>query len=100
MGRLILIKKVDHKDVMYYYAVYEEDSLYKISYYMRLDSYEKKINFYLNTNFENPFCIYDVNKSRFEKEPKKTSILKSSSLIKAIKAIKTNNFPEDISYIA
>lgn len=100
MDRLILIKKINQADFVHYYAVYEEDSLNKITYYMELDNQKKKISFFLTKEFINSFCIYNVNESKFEKEPDQASLLKSNSIIKGIKAIKNNDFPSDISYIA
>ena len=100
MCRLIAIKKIQTKNFIHFYAVYEEDSLTDISYYMGLNSHEKKIYFYFTSDFENPFCIYDVHTSMFEKKPEETPILKSISVVKGIQAIKNNDLPDDISYIA
>ncbi len=99
MGRLIVIKKIQTTNFIHCYAVYEEDSLTDISYYMGLNSHEKKIYFYLTSDFENPFCIYDVHSSRFEKEPGTFSnIIKIEPTIKAIKSIKNNPFADNLSF--
>lgn len=98
MGRLFIIKKVKTVDNIHYYSVFKENSFDEISYFMALDSVNKKIFFFDNDKMEDVRSIYDVSNDRFEKQDARLkSIIGSSAVIKGIKAILSNNFPPDIS---
>lgn len=102
MGRLIIIQKISEINSIYYYAVFKEDSNDEIQYYMGLDSKKKQIFFFEDTKFECPaLCIYDIRQDKFIKlDQKLKKIIGSSPIIKGIKAILSNNFPQDISFRA
>lgn len=99
MGRLILIRKIGMENNIHYYAVYKNDSLDEISYYMGLNPLTKKILFYKTLEFTAPDCIYDIELDCFVKEDLALKPqINACPIIKGINAIKNNVFPESISW--
>ena len=97
MRYVILIRKVAHKDDIHYYSVFKDNNYEEINYYIGIQA--KKILFFENESFETPFCVYDSHTDQFEKKDSELILLINGRVImKALKAISLNEFPESISW--
>ncbi len=99
MECFILIRKVSDGNNVHYYAVFKKDNEKEISYYIGLDSDRKKIYFYKDNLFKNPLCIYDQHQDRFEKtDPEMLPLLNGKVIMKALRTLRNNYFPQSISW--
>lgn len=95
MGIYIKIIKHSEENFIHYYSVTDS----KMKYFIGLDEKNKTITFYKKMNFNKPISIFDVTKNDFllwnaEFEQQ----INMRALFVAMKAIKENNFPNDISW--
>ena len=99
MRCVILILKVFDKLSMRYYSVSKAPNYEEISCYMGLDAAYKKIYFYKEQTFQNPLGIYDLQKDGFEMyDPILSNLISGHVIMKGIKALRANEFPQDISW--
>ena len=97
MRYVILIGKIGCKDNMHYYSVFKDNKYEEINYYIGIQA--KKIFFFENESFEDPLCVYDSQTDQFEKKDSKLmSLINGRVIMKALKAISLNEFPESISW--
>jgi hypothetical protein len=100
MRYFISIEKICAESNIHYYTVFKEEDCQKVDYYIGLDSVRKKIYFFKDSQFKNsPNCIYDLQTDKMEKyDPSMLSSINPRVIMKAIRTLKDNNFPSDISW--
>ncbi len=100
MGIYIGIKKCKEQDNVHYYFV-DPDKVMKPDFYIGINPTSNKTLFYWDTTFSNSFGEIDFNDLHKkviinEIDPKVLHVV----VIRSLKALRENNFPDSMSYCA
>lgn len=99
MGYVILIRKVVDNASVHYYSVFKDNNLNEVNYYIGIDSEQKKIYFFEDRSFGDSFAVYNLKIDGFEKlDSNLKSLINGKVIMKALRAIHNNEFPNSISW--
>ncbi len=99
MRYVIDIRKASEKNNIHYYSVYKDNDDTDVVYYIGLDSLQKKIYFFESKNFENPACIYSQKDDCFEKKDDRIlPLINYRVILKSLRTLTKNEYPQDISW--